>query len=170
MNETNSSNSRWKYGLNCSSCGRPTARRRCKGMCATCYQLSWKKKYPEQTSQHGKKYYRAHKKQFLTRIAARNKLRRREMIQQLGGKCVCCGEKELVFLCLDHIKGGGRREYVKKGGPHGVWKRAIREGLPIDKYRILCWNCNSALGLYGRCPHSNLTSPVYHAKHVSYSQ
>ncbi len=64
-----------------------------------------------------------------------------------------------MFLCLDHIKGWGRREYAQKGGV--AWKRAVREGLPKDRYRLLCWNCNSALGLYGRCPHSSLTAPVF---------
>jgi hypothetical protein len=134
-------------------------------MCATCYQRQWKAKNPTQTKLYAKRYYETNKAEFLNRIAARNRKRRTEMIQTLGGKCVCCGETELVFLCLDHIKGGGRREYQKKGGSNGVWKRAIREGLPRDKYRILCWNCNAALGLYGKCPHSNLTSPTYHAKH-----
>jgi len=137
-------------------------------MCATCYQREWKKKNPERTSAHGKTYYRRTKTEFLRRQAERNKRRRAKMIEKLGGVCACCGETEPMFLCLDHIKGGGRREYAKKGGSAGVWKRAIRDGLDRKKYRVLCWNCNAALGLYGRCIHSNLTSPTFHGKHAAY--
>jgi len=135
-------------------------------MCATCYQRDWKKKHPKRTSLHAKTYYQRNKADFMRKTVARNKRRRAEMIQTLGGECACCGETELMFLCLDHIKGGGRREYTKRGGTAGVWKRAIRDGLDRLKYRVLCWNCNAALGLYGRCSHSNLTSPTFHGKHV----
>lgn len=35
-----------------------------------------------------------------------------------------------------------------------VYKRVIEEGFP-DTYRLLCWNCNCAIGIYGECPHKN---------------
>lgn len=61
--------------------------------------------------------------------------------------CVCCGEKERLFLSLDHVDGGGRQE-------HGdLYRRVVREGFP-PKYRVLCMNCN--LGRFrngGICPH-----------------
>ena len=28
----------------------------------------------------------------------------------------------------------------------------IRNDYP-DDFRVLCWNCNQAIGFYGRCPH-----------------
>src|SRR5712692_9579498 len=32
---------------------------------------------------------------------------RLEIINRLGGRCACCNEVEPVFLCIDHINGGG---------------------------------------------------------------
>ena len=154
------------YGPTCSVCGKEVGARRCKGMCSTCYHRAWNKSHPQARKDHGKSYYQKHRKDFLTRTAARNKARRIKMLDDLGGKCACCGERNKIFLCLDHIKGGGRREHSRKGGAQGVWKRAIKDGLPKDRYRVLCWNCNAALGLYGFCPHSKLTSPTFHGKHV----
>lgn len=145
----------------CSECGSTETKRRAKGLCAKCYHKKYKAEHHDRMLELNRAYYARNPKRFNDRIKDRNKKRRAQMIQDLGGKCACCGETELIFLCLDHIKGGGRREYEKGGGPNGIWKRAIKEGLPRDKYRILCWNCNAALGLYGYCPHSNLTSPTF---------
>ena len=153
--------SRWPYSSTCLICGQPVGEKRAKGMCQKCYRKKYKADHVEQAREGQRRYYRRNPKKFCERIKQRRYQRRMEMIETLGGKCACCGETEKMFLCLDHIKGNGRRDYEKKGGPHGVWRRAIAEGLPRDKYRILCWNCNSALGLYGFCPHSNLTSPRY---------
>ncbi len=152
---------RWEYGDTCLNCGQPVGERRAKGFCASCYHKKYKQEHLERAREKQREYYHRDPQKFNQRIKDRRKLRRLEMIERLGGKCACCGETELIFLCLDHIKGGGRREYEKAGGPHGVWRRAIAEGLPPDKYRILCWNCNAALGIFGFCPHSDLTSPIY---------
>ena len=148
----------------CLSCKESLGPKSAKSLCRACYQRAYKKAHPERMLELSRAYYRRNKSAYLERIKLARKKRREQMIQTLGGKCACCGETEPLFLCLDHIKGGGRREYKKKGGPHGVWRRAIREGLPQDKYRVLCWNCNAVLGLYGFCPHGNLTSPVFRQK------
>lgn len=68
--------------------------------------------------------------------------------------CVCCGEQRLPFLALDHIEGGGNkhRKEVGRGGTFFVW--LARAGYPPG-YRVLCHNCNWAMGVYGRCPHED---------------
>ena len=153
--------SRWKYSPNCQNCGQPVGEKRAKGLCQKCYRKKYKKENLERSRELQRNYYHRNPKKFLDRIKARWAIRKEEAIIQMGGKCACCGETERMFLCLDHIKGGGRRDHQKPGGSHGVWKRAIKEGLPKDRYRLLCWNCNAALGLYGHCIHSKLTSPVF---------
>lgn len=145
----------------CASCGKPLGRKSAKGLCRACYRREYKKTHRKQTLESGRAYYRRNKPAFQAKLQLARQRLRVAMIRALGGKCACCGETEVKFLCLDHIKSGGRREYENKGGPIAVWRRAIREGLPQDKYRILCWNCNAALGLLGSCPHSQLTSPVF---------
>jgi len=166
---------------NCSVCGlamdRPeisprypgdTRKGAAKGMCRPCYNATMKKKYtgdPDAKARIREADRRSHQKHKTKRNTAtteRNRKLRWEIIETLGGRCACCGETEVIFLCLDHIKGGGRREYQKATGPLSIWRAAKREGLPADKYRVLCWNCNAALGLHGHCPHSDLKGPTFH--------
>ena len=148
----------------CSNCGSTETKKRAKGLCQKCYHKQYKHLHHERTLEHQRAYYRRHKESFIAKISAKRRQMRLKMIEALGGQCVCCGEKSKEFLCLDHIKGGGRREYKKKAR-HQIWRAAMKEGLPRDRYRLLCWNCNSSLGLYGYCPHSDLTSPTFHEKH-----
>ena len=70
--------------------------------------------------------------------------------------CACCGENHYEFLSVDHINGGGkkdRRMKEKQGSLFYTW--IIKNGFP-DGYRILCHNCNQAIGFYGKCPHGSL--------------
>ena len=76
--------------------------------------------------------------------------------------CNCCGENSHIeFLALDHI--GGKRQMdseseLVKLGYSSKFKSAqltawiIRNNFP-DGFQILCHNCNSAKGFYGKCPH-----------------
>lgn len=109
------------------------------GMHHRCYA---KKKYnPELFKRIKKECYQRKKREL-----------RSQLINGMGGKCSCCGEKEPVFLCLDHVKGGGRKDY-KKRGHLVIYRRVIKEKFPKDKYRLLCWNCNPAFWILGLCPH-----------------
>lgn len=74
--------------------------------------------------------------------------------------CACCGETLLEFLAIDHIAGGGRQHMKKIGHRLVRWLR--REGYP-EGFRVLCHNCNFAIGHYGYCPHhsaSVMTSEI----------
>lgn len=66
-----------------------------------------------------------------------------------ANECACCGDRHVEFLAIDHINGGGRkhRDEVKN-----IYSWLRRTGFP-DGFRVLCHNCNMALGLYGYCPH-----------------
>lgn len=69
-------------------------------------------------------------------------------------RCVCCGETEIVFLCFDHIKGGGtqhRKTLGSMGRQFYYWLE--RNNYP-EGYRVLCYNCNMSIGFYGFCPHA----------------
>lgn len=76
-------------------------------------------------------------------------------------KCACCGEREIKFLALDHINGGGgkeRRETRSKGGQKTY--RLLRKNNYPTGYQILCHNCNMAKGFWGECPHNPLASGI----------
>jgi len=67
--------------------------------------------------------------------------------------CACCQEKNVEFLVVNHIDGAGSA-YRKENKPGGYshYTRIIQAGFP-QKYRVLCHNCNQAIGFYGYCPH-----------------
>jgi len=73
------------------------------------------------------------------------------VIKHYGGKCVCCGEDTMEFLALDHIDGGGN-EQRKKAKIKNTSYQLFKQGFPPG-IQILCHNCNSAKGFYGKCPH-----------------
>jgi hypothetical protein len=79
---------------------------------------------------------------------------KRKIFNHYGnGKCACCGETCLEFLSLDHIAGGGaiHRKEVGGGGIK-MYYWLIANDFP-EGYRVLCHNCNQAIGAYGYCPH-----------------
>ncbi len=73
-------------------------------------------------------------------------------------ECSCCGEKEIKFLCLDHINGGGNK-HRKESKTHGGEKTYIflaKSGFPTG-FQILCANCNLGKHLNGgSCPHVSI--------------
>ena len=70
--------------------------------------------------------------------------------------CVCCGEKHIEFLCIDHIEGGGskHRKEVGSGSKFYLWLK--KNNFP-EGFRTLCHNCNAARGIFGYCPHEKNT-------------
>lgn len=76
---------------------------------------------------------------------------RKAAITYYGAKCTCCGETEYVFLCIDHIKGKGR-QHRKEIGASALYRWLKKNNYP-DGFQVLCWNCNSAKYILGKCPH-----------------
>lgn len=69
--------------------------------------------------------------------------------------CACCDESEYKFLCIDHINNDGakdRRDNPSHATGRGLYTRLIKEGYP-EGYQLLCFNCNMAKGIHGKCPH-----------------
>ena len=83
----------------------------------------------------------------------RKKIKERVLLHYGGGKmrCACCGEQKKEFLCIDHIGGGGtkHRNQIGRGYTY-FW--LIKNGFPKG-FRVLCYNCNHAISIYGKCPH-----------------
>lgn len=80
---------------------------------------------------------------------------KREVWEHYGGvRCVCCGETGREFLTLDHINGGGsrHRQALRRTGTPNIYRWIQQQGYP-EGYRVLCMNCNFAVGIYGSCPH-----------------
>jgi len=120
-------------------------------------QLKEKRKDPiwlQQRTEYDRKYRadpvgRAKRRQF-----QRNwyKKVRKECLDAYGGICACCGEKNLEFLTIDHIDGGGHQHRLRVGIGNHFYEWLKRNNFPSG-YRVLCYNCNCSLGHYGYCPH-----------------
>lgn len=107
---------------------------------------------PYKDPQRQKEYHALHNKRY---CKSANLRRRKKVLNYYGNndpKCVCCGEKTLEFLSVDHINGGGTQQ-KKLAGTRNIYPLLIRWNFP-EGYRILCHNCNQAVGFYGKCPHS----------------
>lgn len=78
--------------------------------------------------------------------------RKQLIIDAYGGRCACCGDTHYEFLSLDHIDGSGA-EHKRRVGRSAIYNDIRKRGYPKDNFRLLCVNCNFALGLYGYCPH-----------------
>jgi len=133
-----------------------------------CYSCG--KRKPTRSKKRCSPCIKAAKDQYASRTDARRLLqntRNREIARLLkdevyaayGGytcACVPCGEKHKEFLTLDHIKGDGKkhREVVGNGGRGSVLYRWLKKHNFPPGFRILCMNCNFALGHSGYCPHA----------------
>jgi hypothetical protein len=125
-----------------------------------------RKKYYAENSQaqkkYGRDYYAENREEILMKQkkSSTRKEYHRQYYRQLkqrvidayGGKCLCCGETHFEFLTIDHINGGGRKDRMKHKGA-GFYAHLEKRGFPKQGYRLLCMNCNFALGKYGHCPH-----------------
>ena len=70
--------------------------------------------------------------------------------------CACCGERELKFLGIDHMKGFGQkhRDSLDNNARSGtkIYRWLHKNKFPKG-FQVLCHNCNMAKGFYGACPH-----------------
>ena len=104
-----------------------------------------------QNPEHYKKINRAykvkHREEILQRERKKRKILRIEVLTHYAGKlpsCVCCGEKCIEFLTLDHVNGGGL-EHKRKIGNHfgsSFYKWLKDNNFPKFNSQILCLNCN----------------------------
>jgi hypothetical protein len=85
---------------------------------------------------------------------------RKAVLEMYGGKCVCCGEDHIEFLCLDHIAGGGNeyRRVADMFNPGrgstttSTYKWLLDQGKPLPFLQVLCYNCNLSKAFYGYSP------------------
>jgi len=130
-------------------------------LCARCGEVKDEKKFQRS---YGTNYKNTCKACYGKRERARLKL---AMFDALGQKCNCCGVTHPDFLSLDHINNDGSTFRASKKerylgdktksywNEQQIYRLAIREGWPKDKYQVLCMSCNFAKGHFGVCPHQS---------------
>ncbi len=71
-------------------------------------------------------------------------------------KCFCggCGEYRIEFLTIDHKVPREELGHDKKFSGKALYRWAKEHDYP-PTLQILCFNCNTAKGLFSKCPHQN---------------
>lgn len=81
-----------------------------------------------------------------------------EVLSQYGGgspRCSCCGIDFIEFLTIDHVNNDGSADRVTRGSGTDFYALLKREGYPNNPpLTVLCFNCNIAKAVFGRCPHN----------------
>jgi hypothetical protein len=123
------------------------------GTCKECQKADRKARYEADPETH-KARMKAWQKANGDKIAARRRRMREEVIEAYGGRCACCGLTGYEFLTIDHTNGDGaeHRKVIGEGATD-ILNYLRANGYPKDRFRLLCWNCNCARGIYGYCPH-----------------
>ncbi|UKV75206.1 hypothetical protein FOC29_28265 [Burkholderia vietnamiensis] len=78
------------------------------------------------------------------------------MIAAYGGAWNCCGEREPMFLQLDHVENDGHVDRKIRKTSAKLWATLKKLGWPNDRYQLLCANCNFGKAMNGGvCPHQS---------------
>ena len=68
-------------------------------------------------------------------------------------KCACCQwDKDTDGLSIDHIHGRKDPKEPKGLSSYPLYRYVKKSGYP-PTFRVLCLNCNAAIGHHGKCPH-----------------
>jgi hypothetical protein len=85
-------------------------------------------------------------------LKRRNRIRQK-VLARYGNACRCCGISDGRFLTLDHVHDDGHIERKIWTSSMSMYERVLRFKTVNRRYQLLCWNCNEAKRIYGRCPH-----------------
>jgi hypothetical protein len=113
--------------------------------------------------EYNRQMYQKHKDKIKVTAQLRMWRTKRETVDAYGGKCMCCGEKALEFLSIDHIYNDGKQHRASLNGlvGSGFYRHLKKNGFPDkDRLQVLCYNCNGAKAYYGRCPHQAAGAPL----------
>lgn len=117
-----------------------------------------RKRYAENPSAHWTPERRARANELARK---RNAELRQQVYDRYGGKCVCCGESNPLFLTMDHVENNGNQmRKVHGGSSSGIYRWIIKNDYPKD-FQILCMNCNFAKARNGGiCPHQEGSTTI----------
>lgn len=119
-----------------------------------CNETACRRRNRKQIRAWHRLYYRRSETRRLAKLAysreAKKRLKAETFTAYGGAICACCGEKELGFLTLDHIHGGGKQHRLREGAR--IYNSLKRNKWPSG-YQVLCMNCNWGRRLTGTCPH-----------------
>jgi len=137
---------------------RRSARYRADPAASAASVAAWREANPGKSREIQRRYIQNNPEKYASWLEKRNQERlelKIRVLKHYGGDCACCSEGRHQFLAIDHVNGGGnkhRAEVKAPGSQFYVW--LVKNGLPTG-YRVLCHNCNFAIGAFGSCPHEH---------------
>ena len=71
---------------------------------------------------------------------------RQRLLDDMGNKCVCCGERDYRYLQFDHVENDGKKHRQKDNAGSALKPKHLRDYLEKNPggLQILCANCNCA--------------------------
>lgn len=127
------------------------------------YQKHYREANKERISDNAKTRVANRPEYIRRKCATRRQVLYRELrcliLNELGGRCYCCGLNDLRFLTIDHIANDGKEHRKLSSGKskngYIILLEIQKEGIPKDRYRAACYNCNCARNLTKDkiCPH-----------------
>ena len=105
-------------------------------------------------------YRNSHSEELRSHDKERRMQTRLEVLEHYSGsppKCACCGEHRSLLLTIDHVGGWGaehRRAEGNRARGNGLYQNLRKSNYP-EGFQVLCYNCNCAEGIWGRCPHKD---------------
>ena len=115
-------------------------------------------------------YESKHRGRVRTNAKATRRRQRMRVFEAYGGACcACCGENHYEFLTIDHINGDGAAHRKQMGSKKDIYFWLEKNSFPPG-FRVLCMNCNAALGFHGYCPHHGWTQPTANGRPKGYVQ
>jgi 5-methylcytosine-specific restriction endonuclease McrA len=103
---------------------------------------------------------RAHRNEMMRGAGKRLRVREKlTAIARYGGKCAYCGEDRFELLTIDHINDDGGEHRRQLGLTKSPWSILAYKEIDIDRYQILCMNCNMAKASFGIRPGGNDYKP-----------
>lgn len=111
----------------------------------------WDIQHPEKRKEIEKRWYENNKEQKANEQRARLLKYKALVVEAYGGKCSCCGEKEVGFLTVEHLKKNGNAHRKVSGN---FYHYLVRNNFPDKEIlSILCMNCNWIERNGRTCPH-----------------
>ncbi len=72
--------------------------------------------------------------------------------------CNCCGESSYIeFLTVDHVYGRSHLPKIEQDKKGSHLNALVKKKEYSKDFQILCWNCNVTKGIYGKCPHKEIS-------------
>jgi len=123
------------------------------------YRLKNKEKILEQQGKYRKEnrdkvneYYRNYTKQNKKHISKRNRERdydiKKQLINEMGGKCVCCGLTSWWILTLDHIKPVKKQ---RRGQYRTFILKLLNNPNMRKDFQVMCYGCNNSKNIGDKC-------------------